>query len=231
MRGFRFLFAGSVDTKEQLKVNVYIFGGERLDYFTLQLRAIEMYLKPERAVYVQGPCHSNRSVASQAMFHESAKLVESTGKSQVLFNIIEITHEHVRPGIKSTRLANIAHEVCRSDGFGDVTRLFLHGDLIPYAPFDADEVLGEFQYAGPLSYSMQWFLTRGPNHFHNVVGTDDFMAYAVAVLDEHQQRSMFNNYVPGLSIFDPHFLHLNNYSGDFDSIISKKLKMLEDLLT
>jgi len=191
---------------------VYIFGGERTDYLALQIAAIRQHVPDLSDIrYLQGPLHSSLAVSSASTFTE-----------QLPVDVVDvrISPHEVPVNIKPIRLRNLIRHCM--ENFDNSRSLFLHGDTVPFDTIDADALLNGHGSAGAWGFSRQWFLAESAD------GMDDVHKHNVRSFTKPQWEAMF----PGIpmqlmQIYDPSFLHFDNYSVDDQETINNKVRAYE----
>jgi len=212
-----------------MSLTTYILGGERTTYLPLQLKAINKYIRADEVVYVQGPLHFNRAMASQFRYKD----VSNFG-----IKSLELTAQEVQPSSYKDRIRSTPPAVlpkCKTD-----YALFLHGDIFPYDEFNIEDILQGKQRAFPQSLSMQWYLTHKDlqeNFFvvhRNLL--EECTTYVVDQVSQDEWDVLFNGIedveqIPyfGAQHYRPSFIHMDNYCNDFEEVVELKAEAISRL--
>ena len=215
-----------------MSLSICIFGGERLDYLELQLQSIKEFVPYDELCYVEGPLYHYSPSASQLEYHDS--LPEGV-KS------IRLSYEDVRPDTRKQRL-----QECIPAALKQVETdyaLFLHGDLFLTQPFEVGEVLDGADVAIPKSGGVQWALVGKDlqdSYFNLLAGKSELHVtpHPVTSLHQSQWDVSFNGdeslpRIPAFQsqIYSPCFLHMDNYSFDFQKVIDYKVEAMRRFLS
>lgn len=199
-------------------MNVFIFGGKRTDYLQTQIASVRKWCSDPLVHYIQGPLHR---FAKYTTYYEALP-------SDVID--IRILDTEVRPtSCKHVRLWHMIRYCMRT--CGNEVSLFLHGDCIPFARVDVRAILDGRKRAAARNFNLQWFLTADFEDSESFNLADpDLLTYRIKPLLERQWRELSAQPFKAIQLYEPCFVHLDDYSMDDSEAIEIKQEACRELL-